>query len=323
MGRVWVLALAIVLVTGCALTGCQDKGGQGGTTGKGPRGADKGQRPAAVAGIPTGTGTHRVKIDVGGLVPRDYLIHIPPKLTKGRWRRNGEPAVPLPMVLAMHGGAANAAQMERLSGFSELADDRGFVAVYPEGFLLSWNAGFCCGPAKLTNTDDVGYLKKITDKLVDAGLVDRGRVYATGFSNGAGMAYRLACEVPGKFAAIGVVAAAMAMKTCDPDPISVLVMHGTADQSVPYNGGGRRDFNDSRPFPPVSHAIDYWRKADRLPPLRQTLRSTGRSMNCQTTGRGGGGPEVVLCRIERGPHRWPDGAENELWSFFAAQPPPK
>lgn len=316
MRRIWALVPAVALVLG----GCQDKDGPepGRTVGK--TAGKKAPRPASVGGVPTGAGTHRVKIDVGGPVPRDYLIHIPPKLAKGQWRDNGKPVQPLPLVVAMHGGAANASHMEQISGFSALADDQGFIAVYPEGFLLSWNAGDCCGPAKISNTDDVGYLKKITEKLAGAGLADKGRMYATGFSNGAGMAYRLACELPGRFAAIGVVSAAMAMRRCDPGPVSVLVMHGTADRNVPYNGGGRRDFNDPPPFPPVSYAIDYWRKANKLPPLSRPLRAAGRALNCQSTGPPQGRQEVALCRVEGGPHRWPDGAAKQLWSFFAAQP---
>jgi poly(3-hydroxybutyrate) depolymerase len=98
----------------------------------------------------------------------------------------------------------------------------------------------------------------------------------------------------------------------------VPAMHGTADRNVPY-GGGRRDFNDARPFPPVSHTVASWRKVNGLPPLRRTL-TVGDGPDCRTTGRGEAGTEVALCRIEGGGHRWPDGAENTLWAFFADHP---
>ncbi|SEF89583.1 polyhydroxybutyrate depolymerase [Thermomonospora echinospora] len=308
MRRAWVLIMAAVL----PLTACEPETGTQRREGGGTK------PPAKVDGIPTRAGTHRLKLDVGGPAPREYRLRVPPRLAEGRWR-DGEPAKALPLVLAMHGGAANAAQMERLSGFDRVADREGLLVAYPEGFLLSWNAGFCCGPAKLADTDDVGFLTKLVRKLTRAGLADPDRVYATGFSNGAGMAYRLACEAPGTFAAVGAVSAAMAMRRCDPRPTSVLVMHGTADRNVPYDGGGRRDFNDARPFPPVSHAVDYWRKVNGLPPPRRTL-TVGDGPDCRTTGRGGAGTEVALCRIEGGAHRWPDGAENTLWAFFAAHP---
>ncbi|ACY99383.1 putative lipoprotein [Thermomonospora curvata DSM 43183] len=318
-----LLALATVLVTAACEAETGAKGGADrptqGTPGTPTKTPQKPERvPEKVAGIPTKAGTHVLKLDFGGPLGRQYRLRVPPRLAGGRWR-DGRPARPLPLVVAMHGGAANAAQMERLSGFNRVADREGVLVAYPEGFMFSWNAGFCCGPAKLANSDDVGFVTELVRTLTEAGLADRRRVYATGFSNGAGMAYRLACEAPGTFAAIGVVAAAMAMKRCDPAPTSVLIMHGTADRNVPYHGGGRRDFNDSRPFPPVSHAVDYWRKVNGLPPPRRALTVAG-GPDCRTSGKGEAGTEVALCRIEGGGHVWPKGAQNTIWAFFDANP---
>ncbi|WP_233509976.1 alpha/beta hydrolase family esterase [Actinomadura craniellae] len=276
-------------------------------------------RPTAVRGLPTAAGTHRLKLDVKGPGHREYLLHVPPRLARGRFR-NGRPARPLPLVLAMHGGASTMDRMRRLTGFDGPADEHGFLVAYPDGFMLSWNAGDCCGPAKVGNVDDVGFLTKLADTLVDAGFADPDRIYATGFSNGAGMAYRLACEGPGRFAAIGVVSAALVMKRCEPSrPVPVLVYHGTADRSVPYDGGGRRDINDERPFPPVQYSIDFWRRANGLPALRRTTLNRSSTL-CRTTGRGRGGAEVELCRVAGGGHRWPGTATERLWDFFAAHP---
>ncbi len=68
--------------------------------------------------------------------------------------------------------------------------------------------------------------------------VDPHRVYLTGMSNGAMMAYRVALERPERVAAIAPVAGAMAL---DPDlvrvPVPVLHMHGTDDRHAPFEGG--------------------------------------------------------------------------------------
>ncbi|MBA9007636.1 alpha/beta hydrolase family esterase [Thermomonospora cellulosilytica] len=310
MRRVASLAPALLLLlAGCSPGDAPDR----------PGGAAGRERPPAeVAGVPTAAGTHRLKLDAGGVNKREYRLRVPPQLADRRWR-DGRPAEPLPLVVAMHGGAANAERMERISGLDETADREGVLVAYPEGWLMSWNAGFCCGPAKLAKTDDIGFITELVGRLTDAGLADPDRVYATGFSNGAAMAYRLACEAPGTFAAIGAVSAAMAMPRCDPAPTSVLVMHGTRDGNVPYDGGGRIDWNDPRSFPPVSHAVDYWRKENGLPPLGRTLE-VGDGPDCRTTGRGGAGTEVALCRIEGGGHAWPEGAHNTLWTFFEDHP---
>ncbi|TNY38355.1 hypothetical protein EIO00_01915 [Thermomonospora catenispora] len=281
-------------------------------------GTERGRPPARVAGVPTAPGTHTLKADTGGVAAREYRLRVPPQLAERRWR-DGRPAAPLPLLVALHGGAADAGRMERISGFDETADREGVLVAYPEGWLMSWNAGFCCGPAKLAGIDDVGFVTALVRRLVDAGLADPDRVFAAGFSNGGGLAYRLACEAPGTFAAIGVVAAAMAMPRCDPAPTSVLIMHGTRDGSVPYEGGGRIDWNDPRPFPPVSHAVDYWREKNGLPPLGRVFRVDG-GPDCRSTGRGRSGTEVALCRIEGDGHAWPTGAHRTLWTFFKDHP---
>lgn len=309
--------ICVIMLLLAACEGSSDGGDADGRGRDGARGAEK--RPAKVAGVPTKAGTHKLKLEVGTPGHREYLLRVPPKLTKGRFR-DRKPVKPLPLVLAMHGGLANMTKMESLSGFNDLADSKGFLVAYPDGFMTTWNAGDCCGAAKIGKIDDVGFLTKLIDKLTKAGLADPDRVYATGFSNGAGMAYRMACERPGKVAAIGVVSAALAMD-CDPaEPTSVMVFHGTADRSVPYAGGGDRDFNDKRPFPPVSQAIDFWRRQADLPELRETVYDRG-DTTCRSTGEGGRADvEVALCRIDGGGHRWPDEAAGLLWKFFAAHP---
>jgi polyhydroxybutyrate depolymerase len=275
--------------------------------------------PETVKGIPTAPGTHKRKLDVGTFGHREYLLHVPPKLTRGTWR-DGRPDKPLPLVLALHGGLANMQQMRELTGYDALSDDKGFLVAYPDGFMTTWNAGDCCGAAKIGKIDDVGFLSKLIDELTGAGLADPDRVHVTGFSNGAGMAYRLACERPAKVAGIGVVEGAL-VTPCEPDrPVSAMIVHGTADRSVPYGGGGRRDFNDGRPFPPVSEAVDFWRRVGDLPEPKRPLRGLSNGAECAGTGKGARGAEVTFCKIEGGTHRWPAGASRMLWDFFAGHP---
>ncbi|WP_067452876.1 alpha/beta hydrolase family esterase [Actinomadura macra] len=306
MRRFVCLAMAVTLV----LAGC--------TESKGAKGRDD-ARPTEIDGIPTSAGTHKRKLDVGTIGHREYLLHVPSKIARGTWR-DGRPADPPALVIALHGGLATMGRMRTLTGFDGLADEKGFLVAYPDGFMTTWNAGDCCGPAKLAHTDDVGFLSKLIGELTGAGLADPDRVYVTGFSNGAGMAYRLACEKPAEVAAIGVVEGALVTR-CDPNrAVSAMIFHGTADRSVPFHGGGRRDINDGRPFPPVSSAVDFWRKVDGLPELGARVRTPGRGTECASTGKGRGGAEVTFCKIDGGTHAWPSGATAMLWDFFAAHP---
>lgn len=306
MRRIALLVLAAAL----ALAACTEQtGGKGGGE----------PRPAKVDGIPTSAGTHKQKMDVGTFGHREFLLHVPSKVAGGKWE-DGKPADAPPLVIALHGGLANMGKMEDLTGFDDLSDEHGFLVAYPDGFMTTWNAGDCCGAAKIGNIDDVGFLTKLIDKLTGAGLADPKRVYVTGFSNGAGMAYRMACEKPDKVAAIGVVEGALVTK-CDPSrPVSAMIFHGTADRNVPFNGGGDRDFNDKRPFPPVSKAVEFWRERAGLPEPRERVKARSEGTDCTSTGKGDQGVAVTFCKIQGGTHNWPDEASPMLWDFFAAHP---
>lgn len=311
MRRIRLVAAAVSLLLAGLLAGCSDDGG-GGEPGKGGR-------PAKVDGIPTDAGTHKQKLKVDAFGHREYLLHVPPQVADGEWE-DGRPAEPPALVLALHGGLSTMEQAEERTGFSGLSDEHGFLVAYPNGFMTTWNAGDCCGAAKIGGIDDVEFLSELIGALTGAGLADPDRVYVTGFSNGAGMAYKFACREPGKVAAIGAVEGAL-VTDCEPErPVSAMIVHGTADANVPFDGGGDRDFNDRRPFPPVSQAVDFWRKRAGLPELKEDAPGLGENGRCTSTGKGPEGVAVTLCTIEGGTHEWPSGASERLWEFFADHP---
>src|SRR5690606_121925 len=132
-------------VVPAAGAGCttESGGGEGGGDG----------RPAKVDGIPTSKGTHKQKLDVGTIGHREYLLHVPAKVADGEWE-DGRPAKPPALVIALHGGLATMDKMQKMSGFDELAEKHGFLVAYPNGFMTTWNAGDCCGAAKIG--DEIG-----------------------------------------------------------------------------------------------------------------------------------------------------------------------
>ncbi|GAA1572479.1 PHB depolymerase family esterase [Actinomadura kijaniata] len=272
----------------------------------------------ARADAPPPPGTHTRTIAMGRW-QRPYLLHVP----EGRPARGR-----LPLVVALHGGLNDAAYLTRQSRLNDQADRHGFAVAYPNGLLGTWNAGGCCSVARVAGVDDVGYLDRLLDTLVREGLADPRRVYLAGFSNGGGMAYRYACERPGRVAAVGVVSGSLA-SLCHPrERVSVLAFHGTADFSVPYHGGGNLDFDVKVPFLPVRWVMDIWRRLNGLPALSRPYLDRGHT-RCRTTGRGPDGTEVALCTVDGGGHEWPtatgragvDGSAV-LWRFFRAHPRP-
>jgi len=92
------------------------------------------------------------------------VIRIPSELPQGHGL--------VALVLVLHGGGGNAANAEKITGFTENAKQEGFIVVYPEGTgrlkgkLLTWNAGPCCGYAMKHHVNDVGFINFIIDKLV-------------------------------------------------------------------------------------------------------------------------------------------------------------
>lgn len=177
------------------------------------------------------SGTTESSIQSGGL-ERTFRVHVPPESAMDAG---------FPLVLVFHGGGGSGEQIElRSSGFSELADEEGFVAVYPDGtgVLKTWNGGGCCGAAVREDVDDVGFVRDLLDHLEESLCIDSSKVFATGMSNGGILSHRLACEFSDQIAAIAPVAGTDMTDICTPSsPVSVLQIHGSEDGHVPYEGG--------------------------------------------------------------------------------------
>jgi len=172
---------------------------------------------------------------VGGLT-RTYRIYVPRGLAKGA-----------PLVVVMHGAGENGAQMriETGYGFDRLADEHGFAVVYPNAYEGDWNACGTVGDVSANghDIDDVGFLTGVADKLVTEIGIDPGRVFAAGGSRGGFMAFRLALEAPSRFRAVAAVSANVHTPDnfkCKParnGTSSIMIMNGTEDPLVPFDGG--------------------------------------------------------------------------------------
>jgi polyhydroxybutyrate depolymerase len=251
----------------------------------------------------------------------------------------------LPVVLVFHGGLGNAELMERFCGLSQKADEAGFIAVYPNGTgrmerALTWNGGNCCGYAVQNHVDDVAFTRAVLDDLATRVKVDPRRVYATGMSNGAIMAYRLASELSDRIAAIAPVSGPMGTATCKPNrPVSVIHFHGTADEFAPFAGGSGRKSLAGIKFYSVEQTIHAWVKADdcKEQPLTEFLpdKNDGTRVKVKKYSGGREGAEVFLVVIEGGGHAWPGkkprvnflgkstktvSANDLMWDFFERHP---
>lgn len=249
----------------------------------------------------------------------------------------------LPLVLVLHGGGGNAANAERMTGFSAKARDEGFLVAYPEGTgrfqdkLLTWNAGHCCGLAMTRHVDDVGFIEALIDRLAKDYPVDPRRIYATGMSNGGMMTHRLGRELPHRLAAIApVVATLFGDEMRPPQAVSALMINGGLDKSVPPQGGppgGRFPGAwDGTPAKPVLAQGAYWAGVNGCEgdPARS---EQGTLIQWRYRCPAGRGVEIFL--VGDTGHAWPGGlagsnrgdapgttldATTVIWDFFKAHP---
>lgn len=177
-----------------------------------------------------GAGSYTVRQQYAD-IERSYRVYIPASYSSA-----GDP---LPLVIVMHGAGGSGAGTESYTGFNALADSENFVVVYPDGVNNVWNDGRS-GDARIGNVDDVQFLRDAVSFMSRSLSIDARRVYATGYSMGGMMAYRLGCEAPDVFAAVASVASTMPaylIDRCDGSaPIPVLVFHGTDDPVIPWSG---------------------------------------------------------------------------------------
>ncbi|MCL5611190.1 MAG: polyhydroxybutyrate depolymerase [Chloroflexi bacterium] len=272
-------------------------------------------------------------LTVGG-IERSYIVHIPPSY---------DGIQPVPLVLDFHGGGGSAESQMHTSGFESVADEKGFIVVYPNGNgrlgdkLLTWNGGTCCGYAVTNQIDDVGFVRALITDLQTITKIDTKRIYATGLSNGGIFSYRLACDASDLIAAIGPVSGTLNYLQCKPkEPVSVIHFHGTADEHVPYNGGAGDQSLAGVPFASVKDSIDFWLKFDQCPSTPKT--ESFADIQHDTYANCANGTAVELYTIIDGGHAWPGGngpawpggdqptktisATKLIWDFFAAHPKP-
>lgn len=274
---------------------------------------------------PAGSSAHDLRV---GDDERSYRLFVPSTATSGGHA--------LPLVVVLHGGFGSGEQAERSYGWDAVAQREGFVVVYPDGLKRAWNVGGgCCGTPGRTRVDDVGFVVDVVEDVAAQLPIDRDRVFATGISNGGMLAYRLACDTS-VFAAVGPDAATLLGACPEPAPVSVLHIHGTADESIRLDGAPG-DGVATIDGPPVADVVASWQVLDRCgPEVVTTSGPVTRSVAECADGR-----TVALVTVDGAGHQWP-GAEysagqrllgldrpstalsatEEFWAFFAAHPRP-
>jgi len=261
---------------------------------------------------------------------RHYLLHVP--------RHAGDR--PSALVIAFHGYGDSAQEFGAHVRLAQAADEAGMMVALPMSIERgsgeqSWNAIVCCGDAMEKHVDDVGFIGAMIKDIAAHHALDRNRVYATGHSNGATMVYVLAANHPDWFAAIAVVAGRIGGGTPDGKnyvlptparPVPVMMIHGTDDPVVPYDGSRGPNDQPSLWSLSVGDAVHFWASADRCKDQDVEPESVSRKLKLTEYKDCAQGSVVKLWTIEHGDHAWPgdifpDGKEtrsatDEIIAFF-------
>lgn len=255
----------------------------------------------------SGMASELMEIEVDGTI-RTAWVHIP---------ESTDSDALIPVVMAFHGSTWNGRTMEQVTGFSDIADREGFVVVYPNGTgpadILSWNAIYCCSFALEQQVDDFQFVDELTAALLERYPIDANRIYATGFSNGAMFVYALAIARPHQFAAVAPVAGAMYASQQQPRvPMPMMIIHGTNDVVLPYDGGwGALGSWSGRTEPaiPVLDAADFWLDNNGCS-HDSTVVLTERNARIETYVTCGENAEVTVITLIDGEHAWPTIVSN-------------
>lgn len=268
-------AAALLALT--LLAACSDGGGSGGTC-------------AGKTGV---AGTRQITITSGGL-ERTFQLDVPESALSGK---------PVPLVVVYHGVFSTGPEIQANTGFPQKAAAEGFVTAAGDGVGQSWNAGVCCQPAQGENVDDVGFTRDMVAAIESEYCIDTGRVYATGFSNGSAMVFRLACEAADLFAAFAPVGGSLALFPCEPsEPRPIQITNMISDPVVNYRLG-EFSFGELLKLNACGDARD----SKQLAP----------TASCEIAADCADGSTTELCSVSDLGHRWPGGATNPDGPFDA------
>lgn len=156
---------------------------------------------------------------------RCWLIHVPETATVDFCRYDS-----CPLLIDMHGRGVTVELQDDLSDYPRITDQDHVILVHPEGIGWGWNFGWCC-----SEEDDVGFLLKLIDTLIENRSADGNRVYMTGWSNGCYMSQEMASVASNRITAIACMAG-YTEEPVQPDysAIPIMEIHGLSDQLLLY-----------------------------------------------------------------------------------------
>jgi polyhydroxybutyrate depolymerase len=271
-------------------------------------------------------------------VEREYILHLPKKYGNET----------LPLVMVFHGGGGTAEQIKDHTKFNKLADKENFIVVYPNSVDKNWNDGRI-GDKLPMERDDVKFISMLIDTLTANYKVNSKRIFSTGISNGGFFSFYLALKLSNRILAIAPVTANLPENLKDTwktdKPISVLLINGTKDPLVKFDGGpvGFKDDESGRGISlSTSWTIKILTENNScMPGTKIEVIEDKEDDDCkaekETYYTCASGTKVILVTIKGGGHTWPGASQylpkiivgnvckdfnatEMIWEFFKSLP---
>lgn len=255
---------------------------------------------------------------------RHYLVHVP-----GAY----DASTPVPLVISLHGAYLYPRFQMRLTEWNDVADEEGFIVVYPKasGLMPLWRME----PGDGLGTE-VQFFEDLIDHMSNEYNIDQERIYVNGFSNGAAMTFMLSCELGERIAAFGFVATpVVSWDWCaKPVPVPMIAVHGVDDPLAPYAGG--ENFLATEPLQSIEQWTAAWAERNGCDAAPRDSQGFGPVVNVREFASCNRGTAAVLFSIMDAGHVWPGGmrfpgnsagpnseaidASREMWKFFVDHP---
>lgn len=259
-------------------------------------------------------------------IKRSFRVYLPDTYQK---------KFPTPLVIVLHGTGKSKEQVEILTGMSLKAEKEKFIVLYPDaiGSPRSWDVVI-----DNENNNDIMFIKGLIKLIQRQYNIDSRRIYVTGHSNGAMMAYKIVIEVPDTVAAMAavngtIVNNGMQSSQSNDSKTSIFIINGRKDPIVLPGGKVQKD---STYWWPIDKTVNYWVQAKKCKTSESTVSQLYKNRVLSTTYFSClGGSVVTYYDIMNGKHIWPGGrtlngyvnnpifdATEIIWDFFQKHPKP-
>ena len=276
---------------------------------------------------------------------RSYWLHVP---------SGYDGSEPVPLVFVLHGSAKlyfpywfhflRGSWIEEYTNFSSKSDEEGFIVIYPNSKFIFCSGNFAYNHEIGDNfcyslIDDMGFMRKLIDKMEKNYNINSSRIYVTGLSGGAIMSYSIGSHLSDKVAAIAPVAGTIGgdlrgggefshIKAPE-KPVPAIIFHGTDDRNLPYNGSA---YSIS-----VNESVSFWVNHTGCNPEPEINISKSEKIIKRTYTNNCNNMEVALYTTVGGGHWWPGSdtnfgsevfndtiqeidANDLIWEFFEKHP---